>query len=62
MEYLYAYIILSYILIGTIFYLLICTKRKDIRTIDYVTFAVFFAFSPLTLIFLVISLDDIKLK
>ena len=62
MEYLYAYIILSYILMGAIFSFLIYKKRKDITMFDYVAFAIFFAFSPLTLIFLAISLDDIKLK
>lgn len=62
MEYLYAYIILSYILMGAIFSFLIYKKRKVIRIFEYVAFVIFFVFSPLTLIFLVISLDDIKLK
>lgn len=62
MEYLQAYIILSYILMGAIFSFLIYKKRKGIRIFEYVAFVIFFALSPLTLILLAISLDDIKLK
>lgn len=58
---LYVYVIFSYILLGIIFSVLIYKKRKRVKVYEYVALAFFFALAPLTLMLLVVSLDDIEI-
>lgn len=62
MEYIYAYIIFSYILMGIVFGVRIY-KAPSAKVSDWILIIIIYMLSPLTIIFFILSLDDdIRLK